>query len=156
MATNQQHDQEIPTIVPQSESERIEEIDVAQADESDRYVIAKHRLTEDLIHFVCNSWETDDEGDFYTEDVDDERLAGNDEDDEENSVDIGLPKPLIKCYPTTTAEEVSVVGAVCDICLTEYKSDDQLRTIPCLHRFHMKCIDKWLKVRIVNRDFLVV
>ena len=50
MATNQQHDQEIPTIVPQSESERIEEIDVAQADESDRYVIAKHLLNEDAIH----------------------------------------------------------------------------------------------------------
>jgi E3 ubiquitin-protein ligase RNF38/44 len=46
----------------------------------------------------------------------------------------------------TTAEEVSVVGVVCDICLNEYKAHDKIRTIPCLHRFHTRCIDKWLKV----------
>lgn len=61
---------------------------------------------------------------------------------------MGLSKHLIECYPTTTAEEVSVTGTVCDICLNEYKAEDLLRTIPCLHRFHTKCIDKWLKVKI--------
>lgn len=44
MATNQQNDQEIPTTVPQLESESVEEIDAAHADESDRFVIAKQVL----------------------------------------------------------------------------------------------------------------
>jgi hypothetical protein len=92
---------------------------------------------------VLFSWETDDEGDFYSEEVNGDI---SDQDDDDNSLDLGLSKQLIECYPTTTAEEVSVVGVVCDICLNEYKSEDKLRTIPCLHRFHTKCIDKWLKV----------
>ena len=74
--------------------------------------------------------------------------GASDQEDEENTPDLGIPKPLVECYPTTTAAEVSVVGVLCDICLNEYKSDDKLRTIPCLHRFHTKCIDKWLKVNI--------
>lgn len=40
MATNKQNDQEIPTSISQSEAENVEEIDVAQADESDRFVIS--------------------------------------------------------------------------------------------------------------------
>lgn len=40
MATNKQNDQEIPTAISQSEAENVEEIDVAQADESDRFVIS--------------------------------------------------------------------------------------------------------------------
>jgi hypothetical protein len=98
-----------------------------------------------MIYFVEFSWETDDEGDFYSEQANGDLL---DQDDDEGFLDLGLPKHLIEFYPTTTAEEVSVVGVVCDICLNEYKSDDKLRTIPCLHRFHCKCIDKWLKVEI--------
>ncbi len=98
-----------------------------------------------IIYFVEFSWETDDEGDFYSEQPNGDLL---DQDDDESFLDLGLPKHLIECYPTTTAAEVSVVGALCDICLNEYKSNDELRTIPCLHRFHSKCIDKWLKVKI--------
>jgi hypothetical protein len=89
------------------------------------------------------SWETDDEGDFYTEQANG-RLS--DQEDDDSSIGSGLSKHLIDCYPTTTAEEVSVVGVVCDICLNEYKAHDKVRTIPCLHRFHTRCIDKWLKV----------
>ena len=94
----------------------IEEIDVAQADQSD-------------------SWETDDEGDFYTE-PSNGRLSDHDEDD--NLLGIGLSKQLIACYPIATAEEISLVGVVCDICLNEYKTNDKIRTINCLNRFHTR------------------
>ena len=40
MATNKQNDQEIPTSLSQFEVQNVEEIDVAQADESDRFVIS--------------------------------------------------------------------------------------------------------------------
>ncbi len=122
-------------------SQQIEEIDVALADQSDRFV---RQFLIFIYLFIQFSWETDDEGDFYSE----QATAGlsDQEDNDESFLDIGLSKHLIECYPTTTADEVSVIGTLCDICLNEYKSEDQLRTIPCLHRFHCKCIDKWLKV----------
>ncbi|CAF0886511.1 unnamed protein product [Rotaria sp. Silwood1] len=137
MSTNNQSAQEIPlstdhsTNQLQSEngvsesSQQIEEIDIALADQSD-------------------SWETDDEGDFYSE-QENHSLLDQTDDNDDSFLDLGLPEHLIECYPTTTAEDASVVGVLCDICLNEYKPDDKLRTIPCLHRFHSKCIDKWLK-----------
>ncbi|CAF0811184.1 unnamed protein product [Adineta ricciae] len=132
MASSNQDDQVIPFSTDQqaaaaasSSSEHIEEVDEAHAGESD-------------------SWETDDEGDFYSEDAHVEQFD-DDNDDDESFADIGLAKQLIDCYPTTTADKASAVGKLCDICLNEYKADDKLRTIPCLHQFHHKCIDKWLK-----------
>lgn len=93
--------------------------------------------------FFSFSWETDDEGDFYTEPT---NGHSSDPEDDDHLLGLGLSKHLIECYPITTAEEISIVGVVCDICLNEYKTHDKIRTIPCLHRFHTRCIDKWLKV----------
>ncbi|CAF0866140.1 unnamed protein product [Adineta ricciae] len=97
---------------------------------------------DDALADQSDSWETDDEGDFYTEPTTG-RLS--DQDDDDNLLSLGLSKHLIECYPMSTAEEASIVGVVCDICLNEYKTHDKVRTIPCLHRFHTRCIDKWLK-----------
>eukprot|EP00825_Cyclidium_porcatum_P000380 TRINITY_DN10081_c0_g1_i3.p1 TRINITY_DN10081_c0_g1~~TRINITY_DN10081_c0_g1_i3.p1 ORF type:complete len:277 (-),score=43.03 TRINITY_DN10081_c0_g1_i3:497-1327(-) len=34
---------------------------------------------------------------------------------------------------------------LCIICISEYKNNDQVLTLPCFHNFHKDCITKWLK-----------
>ncbi|OIW14518.1 hypothetical protein TanjilG_04951 [Lupinus angustifolius] len=41
---------------------------------------------------------------------------------------------------------ISREDAVCCICLAKYVDDDELRELPCIHVFHVECIDKWLKI----------
>lgn len=35
----------------------------------------------------------------------------------------------------------------CCICCEEFKSDDELRSLPCHHFFHRRCVDPWLNER---------
>ncbi|CAK4648307.1 hypothetical protein LEN26_005998 [Aphanomyces euteiches] len=47
---------------------------------------------------------------------------------------------LVKFSPLTPPTD-----EMCPICLIEYASDDELRQLPCMHRYHPPCIDEWLK-----------
>mmetsp|Transcript_10463 Transcript_10463/g.13570 ORF Transcript_10463/g.13570 Transcript_10463/m.13570 type:complete len:332 (-) Transcript_10463:128-1123(-) len=33
----------------------------------------------------------------------------------------------------------------CRVCLSEYEDQEELKLLPCFHRFHTSCIDEWLK-----------
>lgn len=37
----------------------------------------------------------------------------------------------------------------CQICMEDFEEGDELRTLPCFHLFHAKCIDQWLKEKSV-------
>jgi hypothetical protein len=36
-------------------------------------------------------------------------------------------------------------GPSCAVCLESFKRSETIRTLPCSHEFHKKCIDPWLK-----------
>ncbi|ETW03456.1 hypothetical protein H310_04914 [Aphanomyces invadans] len=48
---------------------------------------------------------------------------------------------LVKFAPVPAAD---VADEMCPICLVEYVPDQDLRQLPCNHRFHPACIDEWL------------
>ncbi|KAK9716058.1 hypothetical protein RND81_06G208700 [Saponaria officinalis] len=52
-----------------------------------------------------------------------------------------LPVRFFTKPPKVPGEDVSQ----CYICLVEYEEGDEMRSLPCHHEFHKKCIDKWLK-----------
>ncbi|KAL1826488.1 hypothetical protein ACET3Z_004900 [Daucus carota] len=64
---------------------------------------------------------------------------------------MGLDKLTIESYPITVLGESKRLpkpsDSTCAICLSEYKPNDTLRTIPeCNHYFHSDCIDEWLQL----------
>ncbi|XP_010443238.1 PREDICTED: E3 ubiquitin-protein ligase At4g11680 isoform X2 [Camelina sativa] len=34
----------------------------------------------------------------------------------------------------------------CCICLAKYKDKEEVRKLPCSHKFHSKCVDQWLRI----------
>jgi E3 ubiquitin-protein ligase SIS3 len=54
----------------------------------------------------------------------------------------GAKKSEIARLPVRT---VVTVGGKCSVCLSEYEIGDVIKGLPCTHRFHVECIDKWLK-----------
>ena len=42
---------------------------------------------------------------------------------------------------------------VCVVCMCDFETRQVVRVLPCSHEFHAKCVDKWLKVRVINERF---
>ncbi|OAY81564.1 Receptor region, transmembrane domain- and RING domain-containing protein 1, partial [Ananas comosus] len=36
------------------------------------------------------------------------------------------------------------IEETCAICLEDYRDEEMLRILPCLHEFHLACVDSWL------------
>jgi hypothetical protein len=54
------------------------------------------------------------------------------------------PKPeMVKALPVSKYEG-NGSGENCTICLRQFKAGKRVKTLPCFHQFHRRCIDKWL------------
>lgn len=57
------------------------------------------------------------------------------------------PKPnpeAVKQLPVNRCES-SASEIMCTICLDNIKKGKRIKTLPCFHQFHVRCIDKWLE-----------
>jgi len=66
----------------------------------------------------------------------------------------GAQDDTIEALPTRTYEAATSSGAGkeesnCQICMEDFEEGDELRTLPCFHLFHAKCVDQWLKVNSI-------
>lgn len=51
-------------------------------------------------------------------------------------------------YNNDKSKYLDLEDKKCSICLCEFENDEKIRFLPCLHRFHLECIDVWLKKHI--------
>uniref|UniRef100_A0A7S2THW1 RING-type domain-containing protein n=1 Tax=Lotharella oceanica TaxID=641309 RepID=A0A7S2THW1_9EUKA len=59
----------------------------------------------------------------------------------------GLAQQQIERYPRSVfkATDSKKAAPTCSICLEALVDGDEIRTVPCMHSFHVDCIDKWLR-----------
>jgi hypothetical protein len=43
--------------------------------------------------------------------------------------------------------EASGVSAECMICMCAFRDGDVLRMLPCMHKYHVDCVDRWLDMK---------
>ena len=51
-----------------------------------------------------------------------------------------------QCGVGVASDEGAVTQTSCVVCMSEFVNRQRIRELPCQHIFHLKCIDKWLKV----------
>ncbi|XP_077014998.1 E3 ubiquitin-protein ligase RNF6 [Tamandua tetradactyla] len=59
----------------------------------------------------------------------------------------GLTKEQIDNLSTRNYEHSSIDGElnkICSVCISDYVTGNKLRQLPCMHEFHIHCIDRWL------------
>lgn len=59
----------------------------------------------------------------------------------------GLTKEQIDNLSIRNYEHSSTdgeLGKICSVCISDYVTGNKLRQLPCMHEFHVHCIDRWL------------
>ena len=59
----------------------------------------------------------------------------------------GMSKSAINQHTLTSVyspESDTSRDQSCSICLNDFVANKKIRTLPCFHRFHVRCIDQWL------------
>jgi len=62
---------------------------------------------------------------------------------EEEQVRIAQRIGLIQHLPTGTFDGCKK-NRECVICMIEFNNGDRVRYLPCMHTYHVECIDDWL------------
>ena len=62
-----------------------------------------------------------------------------------------LNKEQIERLPSLKYKEGEKKGDEnkCMVCMEDFKNEDNLRFLPCLHEFHKNCIDQWLEMKAI-------
>ncbi|GAX82721.1 hypothetical protein CEUSTIGMA_g10147.t1 [Chlamydomonas eustigma] len=50
-------------------------------------------------------------------------------------------------WPLPAGAHAGETKRTCAVCLEDYVEGEKVRVLPCLHRFHMQCVDQWLSTR---------
>ncbi|XP_033237143.1 RING finger protein 11 isoform X3 [Drosophila pseudoobscura] len=71
-------------------------------------------------------------------------IAGHSQLSEEDQVKIAKRIGLMQHLPIGTYDGSSKKSRECVICMAEFCVDEAVRYLPCMHIYHVKCIDDWL------------
>ena len=55
-----------------------------------------------------------------------------------------FPHKFIKRTAAAADGEEEEEADKCTICLSEFEVDEDVRRLPCMHLFHVECVDQWL------------
>ncbi|URE26312.1 Zinc finger, C3HC4 type (RING finger) [Musa troglodytarum] len=57
-----------------------------------------------------------------------------------------LPRWRFKDVKPTADDDLGNENQECCICLARYSDKEEVRQLPCLHVFHLNCVDQWLRI----------
>ena len=77
--------------------------------------------------------------------IDDDPYFDNNTFVQNANVNNSVSRDRLAQLPTRIYSSTTDTPQTCSICLENFKDRDSLRTLPCLHQFHVRCVDQWLQ-----------